>query len=516
MTTQAQATCRAIASAATSNSLWSTIIDRLPRYIRDKYAPVPTQDVKQLAKREGNFKAVFERIMHAALCARASRNAKKVRALRSRLGTIHSRRAFVGALSATLAVSLAGCQVAIIDSRGPRPEAWASRSNVLSEPSVRNGMRIFTLSSSIKVDLPGSLTAVSQLRSMHVTFSVPDRWPPPTTVFRKNELLLSRARLLGKSADKAVALYEVVQDSSNHANRDGDTVTPLKPRACALLGVLQSNLKSKSDDDGGDIGFLTLHCPHEMLLYAATHRPQGRDRSEHSRCRSYMDDSAGSKHGLENFTIALGLRTSGVPMWEAARIGVDGHLCGRSAAPQSQRAKHTQREPFLLFDIICPSENHAEKTLHRGPGFPFSTPSRLSGEIENILVADFIAIDTNGDTMWAFTSPMVFELSPISEFGGIGADGDCDGLMDMRHREVREERRRGVVHEPGVGRVVVELALVESNERVELKGTAAKPRCPAGHKWITRTARVELELGYINAWFGTKHGHQSDFSARSS
>lgn len=449
--------------------------------------------------------------MHATLCARAARNAKKVRALKSRLGTIHSRRAFVGALQATLAVSLAGCQVAIIDSRGPRPEAWASRSNVLSEPSVRNGMRIFTLSSSIKVDLPGSLIAVSQLRSMHVTFSVPDRCLPRATVFRKNGLLLSRARLLGKSADKTVALYEVTQDSSN---RGSDTVTPPEPRTCALLGVLQSNLKSELDNDGGDVGFLTFHCPHEMLLYTATHRPRGKDRFEHIRRQSYKDDSAGSKHGLENFTIALGLRTSGIPVWEAARIGVDGHLCGLPAEPQSQRAKH-RREPFVLFDLVCPAENHADITLHGGPGLPFCTPSRLSGVIENILIADFVAIDTNGDTMWAFVSPMVFESSPMSEFGGTGTDGDCDGLMNMSHSEVREERRRGVVHEPGVGRVVIELALVESDERAKSKGSPVRPRCPVGHKWITRTARVELELVYINAWFGTKHGHPSDISARS-
>lgn len=511
--TQAQATCKEIASASTSNNLWSTIIDRLPRHIRDKYALVTTQDVKQLAKTEGNFKAVFNSIMHATLCARAARNAKKVRALKTRLGIIHSRRAFVGALQATLAVSLAGCQVAIINSRGPRPEAWASRSNVLCEPSLHNGMRIFTLSSSIKVDLPRSLISVSQLSSMDVIFSVPGRCLPRATVFRKNELLLSRARLLGKSADNAVALYEVTQDSSN---RDNDTVTPPEPRTCALLGVLQSNLKSDCDNDGGDVGFLTFHCPHEMLLYAATHRPQGKDRFEHTWRQSYKDDSAGSKHGLENFTIALGLRTSGIPMWEAARIGVDGHLCGLPAATRSQRAKHTQREPFVLFDLICPAENHADITLHGGPGLPFCTPSTLTGVIENILIADFIAIDTNGDTMWAFALPMVFELSPMSEFRGIGTDGDCDRLMDMSHREVREERRRGVVHEPGVGKVVVELALVESDEKVESKGSPARLRCPAGHRWIIRTARVELELVYINAWFGTKHGHPSNFIARSS
>ena len=503
-----------MATAATDNALWSEIIRRLPQHLRKGHAPSSIQYAEQQTKNEIAFKRIFVGIVSAALSARADHIEKKHKALRSRLGTIRGWRGLVDTFRPTLTVSLSGTPVAIVDSRRPRSRAWTHRRNILSEPSVFGGLRIFTISSSIKVEISESLVDISRLRSMDVACSFPEDWLPRAFIFHCDGLLLSRARLVGKSADNAVTLYDVVQGSGERGSRTSETVLHPAPRACVLFGVLEGGHNVGRDETGG-VGFLTVNCPHELLFRSATHplparRPDGRIRSQ-----SYGDDSAGARYGLENFTFALGLRTSGVPMWETTRKDVDGCLCGYWAGSQSERAQETGRKTLVRFDLLRPGDKDpdhifatldAERRLCGGPGLPYCTSSGLSGVVENVLIADFIAIDTHGSTIWTFVSPVIFRNASAMVLEGICAE---DGLVDMTHREVREERRRGVVHEAGVGKVVVELALVElDDETSESQRSAGRQqRCPAGHSWAVRSALVELELGFVNAWFGTKHGH---------
>lgn len=465
-------------------------------------------------------------------------------------------------MKANLRVHLNGEPVGVVQTTGAKAEAWVSRSNLLSEPSVsgNDGARAFSLSSSLKVEVPASLETVKLLQSMSVSLSWPDKDAallPRVPVFRIDNwpAVLSQAQLLGISAGGAVALYGVAGSSScsngGGANRsrsrrsgDGDrTDSPSSPvlRGCALLGVLPSRREDRRQDaDAGGVAFLTVHLPHDLVLDVATRRSGVRDNSPknngsgYRRSQSYGDDSAGPRYGLENFAAALGLRTAGVPLWEKASKGVGG--CIRT--PHDFVSRRTQPlrgartgVALVCFDLLRPGANGGggsanmaseERTLRAGPGLPFSTPGGLCGVVADVLLADFTLCGDDGTPLWAFTSPIVFEacldagtaeveVLRENNCSGGGAGADRDGTIDMAHTEVREERRRGVVAEQGVGRVVVEVGLVESSGEDDshdrrAQSAASRGRCPVGYVWMVLSARAEVELDFVNAWFGTTHG----------
>lgn len=559
---QAQATCKPVATAAASEYLWSELCLRLPKGLRDRSESDlllvgRTQATPLTERTHLHPKTLFARAVSTTSSSHAAKIARKVAVVRRRLAVIHNLRGSVVAMKANVKVRLNGEPVSVVQTTGVRAEAWVSRSSLLSEPSVnsKDGVRTFSLSSSVKVDVPASLETVKLLRSMCVALSWPDKDAallPRIAVVRIDDFpFLSQARLLGTSADSAVALYDVAGSSCSNgssANRlctrksgdGGGIISPASPalRGCALLGVLPSRRhdgRQDSDSDAGGVAFLTVHFPHDLLLDVATHRRSGasdnnpsNNGSDSCRSRSYGDDSAGPKHGLENFAAALGLRTAGVPLWEKASIGIGGRICSPGSVVSRRKQPLKDGESgvaVVCVDILRPGTNDAacfggsERMLSAGPGLPYSTPGGLSGIVADVLLADFTLCDPDGTSLWAFASPIVFEACltaavaagvPGGSEGSGGGSEDDDCTIDMAHKEIREERRRGIVAEPGVGKVVVELALVEStgedDEDERARSTATQRRCcPAGHVWMVRSARVELELEFVNTWFGTKH-----------
>ncbi|CAN0052050.1 unnamed protein product [Ectocarpus sp. 6 AP-2014] len=554
----AQAICTSIAPATMNDYLWGELYARLPEGLKKRSKGVlppggESEIYPKKAAAHVHPKVLFASAVSIASSMHAAKIAKKVATVKRRVGVIYNLRVSVAAMRGDISVTINGKSVSVVQTTGAKTGAWVSRPNIVSEPSVNhNGVRTFSLSSSAKIDVPTSLETVKDLRSMCVALSWPGKDAallPRIVVARIDERpVLSPARVLGKSADNAIVLYDITgssgSSSSSSERRGGHTcttkTTPSSPvrRGCALLGVLppgsHGGQRDSGTDDGG-VAFLTVHFPHELLLDVATHgRRRATERNANSgsstRDRYLGDDSAGPRHGLEGFATALGLRTAGVPLWEKASTAVDGRVCPpRNVAPQLQQSP-VGDEPgaaVVCIDILHPGANNAlsfgggaaavsdpDRTLSSGPGVPYSTPGGLSGTVADVLLADFTLYDPDGASIWAFTLPIVFAACPAegsapNPGGSRSREEDDDDTIDMARRELREERRRGIVTESGVGRVIVELALVESpTERDEndVVGSSQKRSCPAGHMWVVRSASVELELGFVNTWFGTKHG----------
>lgn len=558
---QVHATCKPLASAAASEHLWSELYVRLPKRLRDRSeSGLPladrTQATPSTERAHPDSKTLFARAASIHSSSHAAKLARKVAAVKRRSVVIHDLRGSFVATKAQVKVRLNGEPVSVVQTTGKRAEPWVSRPNLLGVPSVnrKDGVRTFTLSSSVKVGVPASLEPVKLLRSMRVVLTWPDEdtalLPRVSVAVVRidNFPFLSQARLLGKSADSAVALYDVAGNScssnggstNNVCSRkgvdgDGDKIVLPSLRGCALLGVLPSHrydARHDSDPNAGGIGFLTIHFPHALQLDVATRRRSVTADNKPSnngscprRSRSYGDDSAGPSHGLDNFAVALGLRTVGVPLWETSSKGISGRICpaGNEVSRRTQPRQHGQNAAAVVrFDILRPalyepsSFDGSMRVLSAGLGLPYCTPGGLSGVVADVLLADFTLCDLFGDSVWAFTSPVVFEACLTGGIPG-GSEGNGDYSEDdgctigIAHKEVREERRRGIVAEPGVGKVVFELALVESpgedeDEDERVQSTVAQRRCPAAHAWMVRSVRVELELEFVNTWFGTKHG----------
>lgn len=556
---QAQAICTSIAPATVNDYLWGELYARLPEGLRkrskDVLPPVgESEGTPGKAATHVHPKVLFAGAVSIASSMHAAKIARKVATAKARVGVIHNLRGSVGAMRGDVSVTINGKAVSIVQTTGAKTGAWVSRRSLLSEPSVNHGgVRTFSLSNSAKIDVPTSLETVKDLRSMCVALSWPDKDAallPRAAVVRVDERpILSAARALGKSADDAIVLYDIMgssRSSSSSSEKGGGHTCTTKPtlsspvrRGCALLGVLPPGSqrgKRGSGTDAGGVAFLTVHFPHELLLDVATH---GRRRATQrnapnsgsgTRGRYFGDDSAGPRHGLEGFATALGLRTAGIPLWEKALTAVDGRVCPpRNVKPQRQQSPvgDDPRAAVVCIDILHPGANKAvsfgggsaavsdsDRTLSSGPRMPYSTPGGLSGTVADVLLADFTLYDPDGASLWAFTSPIVFAACPAggsapNPGGSRSREDDDDDIIDMSHRELREERRRGIVAEPGVGRIIVELALVESpSERVEndVVGSSQRRSCTAGHVWVVRSARVELKLEFVNTWFGTKHG----------
>lgn len=498
-----------MAAATASEYIWSQLYSRVSNRLRGRLergaVPPPATTAKPHAK------ALLKSAVEYASILRVAKNTMKMMGVRRSRGVIHSLRGSIDRLEIGLGVSLGGSPVKIMASRGKKTEAWVSNPSILSEPSTRNGVRFFSFSSSLKLEVPGNFT-VSRLESISVGFYLPEAWLPRVAIFKmEGPVLVEEARLVGRSADKSVSLYELVGRVGGSLDGTTASVSPPLPRACILLGMIEGG---KHNDQG--FGFLTVHLPHELLLEATCRLRTWRNPPNGRRSKSYGDDSAGDRHGLEQIHVALGLRTAGVPVWEAASAGVAGHLCPRTILTQQEGQCCTgcsRNELVVCLELLKPGGDAAGDLrqaggscrLTAGPGLPYSSSGGLSGVIEDVLLADLALSDPNGDSMWAFTMPIVFQTSSAST-----AAVSPGSIVDMGHNEVWGERRRGVVGECGVGRVVVELSLIESDEDEEPVGRAGRAqqrhRCPAGHAWVVRAARVELELGFVNAWFGTRHG----------
>lgn len=557
--TQAQAICTSIAPATVNDYLWGELYARLPEGLKNRSKGVlPPGGESEISPENAaahvHPKVLFASAVSVALSIHAARIAKKVATVQRRVGVIYNLRVSVVAVRGDISVTINGMSVSVVQTTGAKTGAWVSRPNVLGEPSVNhNGVRTFSLSSSAKIDVPTSLETVKDLRSMCVALSWPGKDAallPRIALARIDERpVLSPARALGKSADNAIVLYDITGSSSSSSSSSerggGHTcttkTTPSSPvrRGCALLGVLPPGSpggKRGSGTDNDGVAFLTVHFPHELLLDVATHgRRRATERNapnsgSSTRGRYFGDDSAGPRHGLEGFATALGLRTAGVPLWEKASTTVDGRVCPpRNVVPQLQQSPvgDDPGAAVVCIDILHPGANNAvsfgggaggvsdpDRTLSSGPGMPYSTPGGLSGTVADVLLADFTLHDPDGASLWAFTLPIVFAACPAegsapNPGGSRSREDDDDDTNDMAHRELREERRRGIVAESGVGRVIVELALVESpTERDEndVVGSSQKRSYPVGHRWVVRSARVELELRFVNTWFGTKHG----------
>ncbi|CAM9130676.1 unnamed protein product, partial [Ectocarpus fasciculatus] len=557
----AQAICTSIAPATVNDYLWGELYARLPEGLRNRskgvIPPVGESGITPVkAAARLHPKVLFTSAVSIASSMHAAKIARKVATAKRRVGVIHNLRGSVGAIRGDISVTINGKPVSVVQTTGAKTGAWVSRPSLVSEPSVNhNGVRTFSLSSSAKIDVPTSLETVTDLRSMCVALSWPDKDAallPRIAVARFDErLILCPARALGTSVDKAIALYDVTGSSRNSSSSSercgGHTctkkTTPSSPvrRGCALLGVLPPGSeggKRGSGTGAGGVAFLTVHFPHELLLDVATHgrrRVTGRsapNSGSGTRGRYFGDDSAGPRHGLEGFATALGLRTAGIPLWEKASTAVDGRVCPpRNVVPQLQQSPvgDDPGAAVVCIDIMRPGASKAgsfgdgaaavsdsDRTLSSGPGMPYSTPGGLSGTVADVLLADFTLYDPDGACLWAFTLPVVFAACPAGGSapnpGGSRSredDDDDDDTVDMAHRELREERRRGIVAESGVGRVIVELALVESpseRDQNDVVGSSQRGSCPAGHMWVVRSARVELELEFVNTWFGTKHG----------
>ncbi|CAM9499103.1 unnamed protein product [Scytosiphon promiscuus] len=502
----AQTTCKPVAIAAVSESLWVELYSRLPEDLRDRSEqgkPLAghAETAPGAATTRVHAKVLFGRALSAASSAHAARVAQKVEALQRRFPLILNLRRCVDATRAMVKVRVNGEPVRVIQTTRARADAWVSRSNLLHEPSVNrnDGVRRFSLSNSLKVEVPADFETVEALRSLRVALSWPDKDKnasliPPMTILRIDARpFLSEARPLGNSAGNALALYDVSGKSCHgHADRIFSPPPPPVLRGCVLLGVLpahRQNVRGNSTADAGGVGFLSVHFPHDLLLNVATRRPS-------RGVQGPPDDSGSPENGLAGLTAAFGLRTAGVPLWETASTHVDGFLrsprngvVGRRHPPKSGkpaagvvcidllREARNQSTP-LAGGLVATATSLSERTLSAPPGLPYSTPGGLTGVVADVLLADFTLCDPDCATLWAFTSPIVFET--------------C-----LPGRAADEERRCGVVTEPGVGRVVVHLALVE---------TPGDDRDATGQVWIVRSARAELELDFVDACFGTKYG----------
>ncbi|CAM9149251.1 unnamed protein product, partial [Hapterophycus canaliculatus] len=529
-----QVTCKTTAIAAVSESLWSELYSRLPRGARDRseqrnLLSGQVETTPGAARTRVHAKVLFASALSTASFAHAARIAGKVAALQMRFPLILSLRRCVDATRAMVKIRVNGEPVSAVQTTRRRTAVWVSRSSLLNEPSVsgNDGVRKFSLSSSVKVEVLASFETVEALRSLRVTLCWPDKEKDaalllPMPILRIDDRpFLSRARLIGNSADRALVLYDVT--GYGRRVNAGHVSPPPSPvlRGCVLLGVLPSNREDgrrDSNPDAGGVGFLTAHFPHDLLLHLATRHPR-------MKIQDPTDDSGGTGRGLSGFKAALGLRTAGVPLWETASSFLDGRArLPRNAVTGLQHPLNSgEPEVAVIFiNLLRHGKNESsasaggaaaaavsisERTLSASPRLPYSTRGGLTGVVADLLLADFTLCHDDRPTLWAFTSPIVFEACVSEKAGGSpdgmgdgGASelaGDDDATVDMAYTEVREERRCGIVEEPGVGRVVVQLALVDS--------PGDNDDSP-GHVWMVRSAHVELELGFVDACFGTKHG----------
>lgn len=528
---KAQAVCKDIALTATGERLWTDLFSLLPgrrRCRKEEITPRGRLMTEGAEGAMGSSKALFVREVSARAALHASQVAGHVARSKQKSTAIYCLRRSVDKIRMKLSVRLNGKPANLVDSRGSRPQGWASRANLLTEPSSCGGVRRFSLSSSVKVEVPEGLAPSRVLPSLSLAWSWEMAWSPLVPMVRTDRpLLLSEARLLGTDTHGGVALYEITGLDGPGARKGGggggggrgfgasggrggreDDNSVLRPtkRACALLGVFD-DAEQAGQCPSGRVAFLSVHFPHDLLIDAAT----GRLTSEHPPGIPRFDENESV------FSVALGLRTAGCPLWEKESKNVSARRCSRYGATCLRRRGFSgegEGRSVVRVDLVRPGENEGkELTLSGDLALPYSTSGGLYGAVEDVLLADFALCDSDGVTVWAFASPIVFEASSEAvgngtEVSGGGGSNEDDAIIDIAYSEVRMERRRGIVVEPGVGRVIVELALVVEFEGSGIRGKAAirNNRFPSKHVWVVRVARAELEPSFVTAWMGQDAG----------
>lgn len=499
--------CKRMSPAVENDALWRRIFLQLPENLRREPSTKSDSDGVgvTLLPIEGHFKTRFLTIVASRITFRSMRAARKIARERRRLGVIHGLRRAVEVLDPTLKTSLNGKEVGLVDSIGTRLGGWASRANILTEPSSRRGMRIFSLSSSIKIDVPLSVT----LRQVHSVRTLLARheldWLSAPLLKVDNPRLSQRHRVLGKSRDGFLTLLEIPCSRSFEAI-GGRRRGPPEPRGTIVAGVL-GDAGVGGEDVDAVVCLMTLHMPHQLILNSSTRTMKNRLR----RSQNYGHDSAGALYGLENLGAAIGLRTTAVPLWETCSLGVvTGYISWRDTRVRdtlSSGSLPPTSSKVIRLDLVSPGAGGLggaqgeARSLSGPPNMPFTTTGGLSGVVEDVLLAEFALFDCHGDPLWSFTSSIVFATPWIRNWVG----GTEQLVLDISHSEVVEERRQGLVEEDGVGRVIIELAQVDSSEKEGTVSTLLS-RSPTAHEWIVRSAWVELELEFIDGWFGTQHG----------
>lgn len=500
---QAQLACRQMSAAIRGGDLWRALLERLPDTLQDQAKVAVTQDAGFVTECSEEGDEVYKAYFVASVTIARVRARRRIVRQKRRLGPVHSLRRVVDAIKPNVDVCLNGRNAARRDPRYTEIEAWASRANLLSEPFCSHGLRLFSLSSTVKVEVPAALT-VPQLHSIRIAFSRPSSfaWVSQPIFFTAEESLLpGRRRFLGKSSDGSLSLFEIADERSvgQEVARRG---RPPAQRACALLGAFDGR---GSDGDRGDlgVGFISVHMPHTHIIRSVTRTSPGRSSPLVSRASALGKHPAGSSQVLGNLSAAIGLRTDSLPLWETSSVGV---VTGRRRSRRGNAyAEHplpdVSRRSVVSVDVVSPGSGvpHEALTLSSDPSMPFISCGGLSLSVKDVLLCDCALFDENGEAIWSFTRPIVFQSVPV------GSDDDYP--TDITHTEVVSKRRVGLVEEPGVGCVVVKLALVESSQDPSSVPEVSACHTPAEHlAWTVRMARIELESDYFDDWIRAEHG----------
>lgn len=486
-----------MAAVSEYNSLWREIFVRLPEKLRDRTnAGVglhvhDTRDGKS-AQLQVCHKELFVNAVNIMRASQSSRMKSTITREYRRLGTLHGLRSAVEAVNPSLVARLNGKLVGLLGSMGTRSASWASRANVLSEPSSRGSLRMFTLSSSVKIEVHPSMS-MSQLHSVCTAFPKPtEYWVSGAVVWRADEVHLSRKRrLLGKSADGSLTLYEI-SGSSGGLKEGNDGGSPIT-RACSILGVL-------SDDA---VGLMSVHMPHQLTLCAATQRTAQLNISMDQIQPPCGNDSGGQFCSIKYVLAALGLRTVGVPLWEASVVGAPTLFAPSQGDTISGGHCSTKAQMMFRMDLVSPEGNtgversetalsQQARTLSGSASLPFITSGGLIGVVEDVVLVDFTLFGPHGHSVWAFTAPMVLEA--VSN-GGSFDGANYNTTFDMSYSEVRADRRRGTVVQEGVGKLVIELISTDADQAPRPSSPSLRGHQAQEHVWMVRMAQVEFDCG---------------------
>ncbi|CAM9460700.1 unnamed protein product, partial [Choristocarpus tenellus] len=371
--------------------------------------------------------------------------------------------------------------------------------------------------------------------------------------------VLASASVVGESADASVTVYDITRCLGDgciggirvHGSCGvGSPSVAQRVSSCVLLGVL-----GKADEPDADIAFITVHVPHQLVLNRASLQVEdlprnegisrggseakvGRQNCQDSGSVSLCEDGyciIPPTQSLNRFSVALGLRTVGIPSWEAAVLDVNGPTIPLSRTTPETNHFTQGTDPLIktaLLEVVGPEIGNAggrpssisERALVVGPSMPYSTGFGLGGHVEGTLLMDLCLWNEDGKVLWSFTLPIRF--SHVDPFcgPGDGMDEGFDFIPGSTHRmegkewvnmdlegERREQRLHGSIKEPGVGSVTVELSLLEctTTDRrdgldgggLQLGGNECKSTKKKQSQWVVRRAFLELDLGFLNCQF---------------
>ncbi|CAM9782812.1 unnamed protein product [Discosporangium mesarthrocarpum] len=570
--------CKNLRKVATKDHLWHSLYLKLPSSLQRRSEVMLSSPSSMVMPGRpfspGHYRELFFLARHIMGVDARIEAAKAIAATMRDRGLVHGLRDAVARLTCDrrLYVEVNGMEVASMDNLGrgsgragqrgsrwsrPKP-SWAATDNTLSSPIANaGGVRTFALSSSLKVDPLGGGRGTPLLQVELGSPMLESGKGRGTGGDCRR--LLADARLVGKTADGALMVYDMVPllhcDRGEGHDRSTDngtsSSTSSRTRACVLLGLLGDSNQGPTDT-AMSVGFLTVHVPHQMVLDRATRCGLGGgnprlsnrvcDGVERSSCMEAggtgsrtgggsgrAGAEAGGKSGLTGLSVALSLRTAGVTSWEASVLDIDAKLvppldpwdstpssmCPRSPGPDSG---HPEPPTVAQLAVVMPSVGGAmgrpftipQRSLAVRPGLPFSTAAGLQGCVEGLLLADlalWAAGGAEGSSLWAFSSPIAFSPAPNPGSGNTGRHGPYPGEEEEwvdfgLGVERRECRLRGSVEESGVGTLKVELALLEGEgdgEESVPGGAGGRGKgADSGCRWVVRRAVVELEPDFLD------------------